>query len=328
MGCKVEERVCLAGSSFPLFGVRVRTTDPVGFDQSYGFQAICVPSKEWGHLPVENIIEIEAAAAAPWEAIFSLNGKWPGARYDEQKCSFRREMVKSLVVPWIPSAIPATGRVVTWRLVTDRQSAQVWGAALNGRLSYAMEEPAIAGTLRRDDSIEILHILGRAAEITSGVGLQMQKSGGMQQSIGADGAILLPPSILSLAPQTRVCLVQGFPEDQHQRTTSDRYAANIARLLGAQIHSLGIPVVIMIPSLPEEQSRAVLSNIANAIGRFPRQGERALLAAVEEARRKISQDAQPDPISATELACDLILYSTAQVRLHLQEPEVRAGVSS
>jgi hypothetical protein len=141
----------------------------------------------------------------------------------------------------------------------------------------------------------------------------------MDKTGSVAGAVLLPSLILMQAPRTRVCVVQDFPEDGHRRTSGDRYAANIARLLAAEIHAQGIPVVIMIPSLPERQSRDVLSIVANAIGRFPRVANRTLLAAVEEARRKISQEGWPDAMAATELACDVILYSAPQVRLHLEK---------
>ena len=141
----------------------------------------------------------------------------------------------------------------------------------------------------------------------------------MDKTDSVDGAVLLPSLILMQAPRTRVCLVQDFPEDAHRRTTSDRYAANIARRLAAEIHALGIPVVIMIPSLPERRSSDVLAILANAIDRFPRVATRALLAAVEQARRKISIEAWPDSMAATELACDLILYSAPQVRLSLEK---------
>jgi hypothetical protein len=307
---RIEEGVCLVGTNFALFGKRRRETQPVSFDKPYSVQAAGVRSRILPQLPVQSIIEARSASAAPWEAIFSLNDSQTHA-YHKQKHSFRRE--DALMGPSITTPIPRSGRVVTWRLEADRYSARVWSTALQSRLKYAMEEPILSGTLRRDDTIEVLHILGRPMETPSGICVQMVM-------YGSSSASLFPSTISSLAPHARVCIVQDFTEEPRERTTTDRYAGNVARLLGQQIHLTGIPVVIMIPTLSEELSRGVLANIANAIGRFRRFSKLPLLKAVEKSRREIAQKAKPDAAAATELACDLVFYSTPTVRLHLAKP--------
>src|ERR1019366_6488658 len=256
-------------------------------------------------LPIEYIIEIEKAAAAPWEAIVALSGKTE--RYDQGKYRFRR-MLADKEQPILPP-IPAYGRAVTWRLETDRLSAPAWQTAMGGRMAHTIEEPDTVGSLRRDDSIAVLHIMGKPVETPTGLGIALLKTTAEN--------ILLPESIQMMAPQVRVCIIQDFPGDAHPRTPSDRYAANVARLVGYRIHAQGVPVVIMIPSLPDAQAAEVLQNSATAVGRFPRDARPALMKAVETSRRKLSKDAKPDVMSATELACDLILYCAYNVRLSL-----------
>jgi hypothetical protein len=281
-------------------------TMPVSFDQPYAVQSARSLANARLNLPIEYIIEIEKAAAAPWEAIFALNGGKTES-YDKGNSRYRR-MLADKEQPMLPP-IPATGRAVTWRLETDRQSAQVWETAMGGRMAHTIEEPETVGSLRRDDSIAVLHIMGRPVETPTGLGIGLLKSN--------TESMLLPQSIQMVAPLVRVCIVQDFQADAHPRTPSDRYAANIARLLGYQIHAQGVPVVIMIPSLPEAQAAEVLQNIATAVGRFPALAGPALTKAVEASRRKISRDAKPDTMSATELACDLILYCGFNVELSL-----------
>ncbi len=305
----LNEKVCIAGTRSSFWKERTGTTGPTSFDLPYPTQAAAVSSASLAHLPIENIIEIESSAAAPWEAIFALS-KVKSGLYHDQKSMFRREMAPSLAVPSIPSPIPPHSRAVTWRLDTDRISAQVWETALKGRLIHDLEEPIATGTLRRDDSIEILHILGKPIEVNGTLCLQMQRYDSSMATA------LYTRSILSQAPQTRLCIVQDFPGEPSMRTTSDRYAANVARLFGWQMHSVGIAAVIMIPPLPEALSRTVLAKIAGAVGRFSRRGRHFLFAAVEASRRTISKEGKPDPESASEIACDLVLYSTPEVRLH------------
>jgi hypothetical protein len=303
--CELEDSLYFASS------LRLRKTSlqntPVSFEQPYAIQSASLAFSPKLRLPLEYIIEIEKAAAAPWEAIFALHGS-KTERYDKEKYRYRRMQADDKEQPLLPP-IPPTGRAVTWRLETDRQSAQAWQTAMGNRMAHMIEEPDTVGTLRRDDSIAILHIMGKPIEIPTGLGIALLKSNTEN--------ILLPQSIQMMAPQVRICIIQEFPAEAHPRTASDRYAGNIARLLGYRIHAQGVPVVIMIPSLPDAQAAEVLQNIATAVGSFPRVAGPALLKAVETSRHKISQDQKPDVMSATELACDLILYCAYNVRLSL-----------
>jgi hypothetical protein len=172
---------------------------------------------------------------------------------------------------------------------------------------HSMESPNLAATLRKDTNIGILYVVAKPQESSTGVVLRPQ---------GSDE--IRPHQLISQAPATRVCILQDLPEEHLTRTPSDRYAANIARRFGFQLHNGGVPAVIVIPPLRESLAASVLTILAQTLTRFPIDGERALLAAVQEARVKIAAEANSNAEIATEIAFDLCFYVSRRLNLSKQ----------
>lgn len=289
-----------------------RTSEPVSLAEPYAKQSAILMNdvRLIKRIPqgsnIDNTIIVdESSAAAPWEAIFGLLGG-NFRTFDQVRYRFRR-MIGSRSLG-VEDAFPESIRAVTWSWdpSASRLFAAEWITAKHGE-SHELESPNLAGTMRTDSGIGILHVVAQPLESSSGVVLR--PSGNEE---------IRPAQLIAAAPAVRVCIVQDIPEEHNVRGPSDRFAANVARRFGFQLHKAGVPAVVTIPPLPEHLSATVLAIFAVAIMKYPTHGERVLWTAVQDARvtiAKLVAEANRDPAIATEIAFDLCYYAPQRLNL-------------
>lgn len=255
----------------------------------------------------------EDSAAAPWEAVIGLSGS--NARvFQDQHYRFWRRRID--VTTALERPMPAEARVATWAHdLSAARFAAAWTTALAQKLPHTLEAPLIpGGTLRTDTSIAILHFIGKAVETSAGLRIQFGKE---SESVGAE---LRADQFAAALPSLRVCILQDLPEEPGQRTTSDRYVANVARRFGFQVHRAGVSVVIVIPPLRSELGVQVISTLAETVASLPKDGVPALVRAIQNLRELTAKEGHPDAETATEMAFDICLYAPSALNLELDKP--------
>jgi|GEM_PF-6325140 len=176
----------------------------------------------------------------------------------------------------------------------------------------------------REVSYDVLHIVGTVQDRSDGLQIRIpnyEKSDSLakQSSFSKPNEFYISPRALVNSTNIQVCIIQEELIDFYsERTASDRIKASMARTLAAQLFEAGIPVVIYLPALELDTSLSVLQVLAKVINKRPVNGTLALLEAIEELRRIISNIEQdkksslPPPSilyqGITELGFDACLF--------------------
>jgi hypothetical protein len=295
----------------PLGSVR-RVTKTTSFDAPYRQQSEILEAKDttWlqSRIPESESIDTaifvdEESSPAPWEAVIGLlQGRLES--YSQQRRGFRRVRADQTI--GLDTPMRAGLKVVSWsgERSAARYAPAAWEDGLQRAWGYALAAPEFSGgTLRRDEGIGVVHIVGKPVETDGGLRIRMSNSpDAREEPMQAD-------QIAAALPSARLCIVQDFPETPRERVTSDRYAANLARRLGFQMVRAGIPAVIYIPPLREDGTAWVLTRLAQAIGDSAEPGLASLGQAVEDVRRRITGMENP------EIAFDVCFYSPASLNL-------------
>ncbi len=323
---KIFEKKILAGKASKISGL---TT----FDQPYAKQSeiLLAPQNTisrffFAIIPSGVLFDTvlylnEDSAAAPWEAVIGLASDNAHVFQDQHYRFWRRAID---VTSALDRPMPAKARVATWAHdLSAARFAAAWTTALAQKLPHALEAPLISGgDLRTDSSIAILHFIGKAVETSAGLRIQF---GNESESVGAE---LRADQFAAALPSLRVCILQDLPAEPGQRTTSDRYVANIARRFGFQVHRAGVSVVIVIPPLGTELGVKVISTLAETVASLPKAGVPALVGTVQKLRELTAKEANSDAETATEMAFDICLYAPSDLNLELDNPDTLVDVKN
>jgi hypothetical protein len=252
----------------------------------------------------------EKSSAAPWEAVIGLMGGQLQF-FSEHRLAFRRERADLRI--YLDTPMRRDLRVEVWSVEhIGSRFAATWQIGLKDTWRLKLMAPEFSrGTLRRDEGVGFVHILGRPTETEGGLHIQMSKPA--EPSFAED--MIRPAQVASALPSVRLCIVQDFPEPPRPRVASDRYSANLARRLCFHLISAGIPAAIYLPPLAEDLAAWVVQSLAHVLGSSPRLGLSALQQSVHQIRQRIAASREADPEAATEIAFDVCFYGPASLNL-------------
>jgi hypothetical protein len=242
-------------------------------------------------------------AAAPWEAVLAPHG-WIFIR------RVTRERRRASLPPWSPVIDVLTyGKAVTLRIRTE------W------RKKFFLRSFESSGALlETNPQVGVLRIIGVPIDNSLGLTLQVRLDRGEPFSVrGAD----LPLRY----PALRLCIVQCPPAEVGRRLSSDRRNAAILKRIGAEIFSAGVPIVILLPVLPDRVAEALIDDIYAVVGK--KHAVRQLQNVLGKIRRQPPDSIAPDSQTAEETLADICMYSIETVSLAMDlEPDDAAQTRS
>jgi hypothetical protein len=211
-----------------------------------------------------------------------------------------------LLIASDPLEVESIGR--RWREWTARSGGNYSTASFNDFSS--------SDRMRRARSSEltdaIVHLIGTPVRTNTGVGFLPTGSASGQG--GQD--LLYADRVTAPVPGAVLCVVQVAPPLSGPRTTTDRERAGLARRFAAELASRGVPLVVIIPALPEPQNAALLTRIADVVGSATSENVLERFLAAVRLMKEHALEALtggPQPLSrddAEEVSHDFCLYET------------------
>jgi len=244
------------------------------------------------------------SAGAPWEFIWGSSWSLDKNPYFVGRVT--REHQPSPLPPWRRPV-----ELLTWGDSRRRFWPQDWDQNYVSRpvllQSTISEEPA-------GQRAGILQIIG--APLDSGsAGLVVAISDSAQGSYS-----VRPEEIKSRFGTLRLCILQSPTAETRTRFASDRTDAAIAKRIGAEIFRSGIPIVIVIPVLPEEAAADLLEGIQKVLIQAPRNAVPYLKRAIHSFRVSFwkKQETEMEKEDALEMGSDICIYARDRVSFELE----------
>jgi hypothetical protein len=280
-----------------------------------------------GHLHVR-VMPQGDLQALPWEAIVTL-------AVTPEKASPKRAAVR---VSRVPDASRFVVEEPRKRLRLLSVAATEAGSALvsraveraHGNFDWTvvsqLPEPPVQGvetapgSAVAQDSLkppDIVHLIGIVASDHTGPGLRLvpERTYGSQlarqsarSTEQSTSRLLRPSELRSRYPSARLFIVQGHPpDDTNQRLASDRQAANLARLFGADLARKGTRVIV-IPPVEATVGSDVLGLLYALASDLLAKGATAILPRITKVQEAIFEGGDAARQWMWELALDVCVY--------------------
>jgi len=195
----------------------------------------------------------KSTAIQPWEAIIALKDVATEGPLRMDLRFIRRLATLATKGPDKPFVAPI--EVITWTSSRDVQATSwsrlAW-SGLNrgdseshrGPLYRHQAGPIVSSDVTRR-GVGLLHMVGTFRATYGGGG-----GSGIDLGDSSTPSVIGPEEIARRFPDLRLCVLQGTPDDDSRRSLNTRDAAERSRLLAAELAGLGVPAVIVLPSLP------------------------------------------------------------------------------
>jgi hypothetical protein len=231
----------------------------------------------------------QRTAAAPWEALTTLPILVTRRVTRVQRLSEMRDWSAAVEVLTL-------GRNAVY---TSRKD---WALNFHATFAAGIEQASETNT-----SAGVVRILAVPVDSPSGPALQLM--------LGSPPAtyVVRGADLASRYPAIRMCIVQCPTAEIGRRLSTDRRNAAVLKRIGAEIFSAGVPIVIVIPVLPERASDELIDEIYRVLGRRPANAVPQLEAVIASFCRKPLNRIARDPDDAQEIVHDLCLYASSSV---------------
>lgn len=269
----------------------------------------------------DRVLEVDASLRwICWEALLSLDPEFPDFRENLLRVC-RWTVAKASVKAasrWAARASSVELAVLAPSLGDVSMSRAGWASLPSW---FLVQYPRVQGLLDNPPpemaAARIVHGIGRPTSTTGGARLAVGE--GYQTSTSGRGHLVAPRDLLMLSPRAQLFILQADSKKVPDRSGSDREQASYLRHMAAELQSLGVPAVLVLPSLPQEQGTEVLLDIAGALRNGPDLLPN-LLQALADARAFLldnSQSLRPD--DRREQALDITLFATDNLEWNLPE---------
>lgn len=293
--------------------------------------------------------DLTASATPPLHARRRLAGRRATGRAPELPA--RPDVCVSVGSP-IGEAMARRG----WRRAADRGTTSITVSALKGASDGARIRAADRGvtfitvTASPSDGTSdagiirdapVLHLLGNVVETNAGLRFRpldgrestrniavTSTTGPRQPTAILENAVERGVLLLSAADIDRrfggpvLCILQAEPVRRFsERGASDRVQANLARAFAAELHLLGVPIVLVIPPVTPELGAELLDRIDRALMK-PTRAAAKVERCVDDLQRRILRGADPKLSTSWEHAFDISLYMTVSEDADASDPLV------
>ena len=222
-----------------------------------------------------------ALVGSPWEALLQLaiNPGW--SPKDGLPVPCRRNLLGERARSPLPRSTGFEGTSVV--LAADELSVNA--ARRAWRESLQTGDAVIARRLNDEESPAkrqpVAHLIGSIEDTSSGLRLYagdpraLSREQSASESLEKTGPVALESSIEFVAardlrrrfPDLVLCVLQGtLSRSSRKRLPSDRLAANLSRRFGAELHKLGVPIVLIVPPLEPKIAAKAMADIVELVG--------------------------------------------------------------
>ncbi len=257
----------------------------------------------------------EITCAACWEGLIISNLRDAGLVSDFQRVGFRRILTNARTrpTPQELNALIAAGNTAE----TQRFQSELWKKLTthNPRFStdITLLDQLFASRATGIQS-QVLHLIAPVRETNSVLGLEVEPETHFYEktttlpSYYERSLLISAEQLIHRFPRLNVCLLQGPLIEATPRSETDREAAALQRQFAAQLSLQGIPIVIVIPTLPHSLARDVAETFRTLLQDQHIPSADELLAALATARNQIAHAPIGTDDDTLETACDLCLY--------------------
>jgi hypothetical protein len=250
------------------------------------------------------------SAGAPWEAVM---GPYPWAIIRR----VTRERRSPQLPPWI-----APMEVVTLGGDSTYTSNRDWGSNFVAKTVTSLDQysqsSVRAGAVEKEG---VLRVVGTPVDSTSGLSMRIRRRGEETYTVRGSDLLLRYPSL-------RLCILQCPPAELSGRLSNDRRVAALLKRIGAEVFSSGVPIVIVIPTLPDQASNDLIDKIYSIVAQHPANAIPKIVSVLAEFRRKPLAEIAADEVTATEVLLDVCFYALDKVSFTLIESERKQNAST
>jgi hypothetical protein len=209
--------------------------------------------------------------------------------------------------PWAPPGIAAT---LIFSLPQGELAARAWEPYTRARGGFH-QVVWIKGAVTLEKlprELEVLHLIGSPVRGARGVRMQPASEESRHDSNAERKNWISAFDLGTSLRKLSVCILQDVPGFEAHRTSSDRERPALLRLYAAELHQMGIPLVMTIPALPPELARLALERISSVL--HERNVTDALLGALARIRAELRRQASHPDHPLFESAFDFSLFRT------------------
>jgi len=263
-----------------------------------------------GRQSVEVLIETNTADAGDaWEAVLAgADGDWP-----KRKRLIPRRVASESAPARIAGQWARPIRVLAWTPRSDlaRSVTPIWTA--RGVEVQASSDPASLQRFARAGSSPVLQVIGTFEEQFNGI---VVRGGGEAGRVSSETSsnIESAASLRHRFPSVELCFIQPEPHRGGARGEIDRQDALLARRFAAELFSVGVPVVIVLPRLQSLAEAAIVAPFATLLSRAKELNDGHLQRAIQECQSIIVSELGAGTNEAFEAMCDVALYCSADWR--------------